>query len=83
VEREATGLLQQSERDHWRTPTSQENIARSYAILGDADKTIPIITNLLSVPYRHSLTSALLRLDPVWDKVRNDPRFQKLASGSP
>ena len=27
-----------------------------------------------------AITPALLRLDPVWDQIRNDPRFQELAS---
>ena len=56
-------------------------MAQIYALLGDADRAVPILKRLLQIPYgRSAITPALLRLDPVWDQIRNDPRFQELAS---
>jgi serine/threonine protein kinase/Tfp pilus assembly protein PilF len=56
-------------------------MARIYAQLGDADHAIPILNRLLgtSHPAATFTTSATLRLDPIWDRIRNDPRFQELA----
>ena len=59
-------------------------MAQIYAQLGDADHAIPIIRRLLRIPFsdmsRGVMTPAMLRLDPVWDQIRNDPRFQELAA---
>ncbi len=61
-------------------PHLEEKMAKIYALLGDADHAIPILKRLLQIPYAGAITPALLRLDPVWDQIRNDPRFQQLAS---
>ena len=61
-------------------PVEEESTAKIYALLGDADHAIPILKRLLQIPYSGAITPALLRLDPVWDQIRNDPRFQQLAS---
>jgi serine/threonine-protein kinase len=61
-------------------------MAHIYALLGDADHAIPLLKRLLQIPYGlappiwEKITPALLRLDPVWDQIRNDPRFQELAT---
>jgi TolB-like protein/cytochrome c-type biogenesis protein CcmH/NrfG len=68
-------------KDPFEGPAHEENMAAIYALLGDADHAIPILKRLLQVPYGLAITPALLRLDPVWDQIRSDPRFQKLAEG--
>ena len=78
VEREAAELVRRTQKDKWRFPMSQEVQARAYALLGDAARATAIVEELLPKTYHHSLTTADLRLHPEWDKIRADPRFQKL-----
>ena len=61
-------------------PAQEENLARIHAILGDADHAIPILERLLRTAYGGAMTPALLRIDPMFDPIRPDPRFQKLIS---
>jgi len=65
-------------------PDLEAAVARIYARLGDADHAIPILKRLLQTPYPGAtfLTPATLRLDPLWDPIRNDPRFQELLAES-
>jgi len=67
-------------KDPVEGPAREERMADIYALLGDADHAIPILKRLLQIPYAGAITPALLRLDPVWDQIRNDPRFQELAA---
>jgi serine/threonine protein kinase/Tfp pilus assembly protein PilF len=71
-------------RDPMDGPDLEADMAQIYALLGDADHAIPILNRLLQIPCANgtliTITPALLRLDPVWDQIRSDPRFQELVA---
>jgi TolB-like protein len=67
-------------QDKWQRPLDEETLAQAYTILGDFDRALPLLTHALVAPSAAPLTPAILRLDPIWDSVRNDPRFEKLAN---
>jgi hypothetical protein len=65
-------------------PVPIEILARVAARMGEPDRAITALQKLLSIPYSGAFgygvpfTPALLRLDPMFDPLRGDPRFQKL-----
>src|SRR6266480_3944910 len=74
------------DKDALTGPRPLDILARVAAGIGDHERSIATLTKLLSIAYEAPLaanppiTAALLRLDPMFDSLRKDPRFQKLVA---
>jgi serine/threonine-protein kinase len=82
-----TNALSEAERAVTLSPLSRipdwleplNTLAEVHATFGDAEEAISLLRQLAATEGTGLLiTPDLLRLDPVWDPIRNDARFQKL-----
>lgn len=71
----AQTLLPES-KDAFDGPDITRTAAEIYSIFGDAGNAVPLLDGLLQRP--STVTVALLKLNPIWDFIRNDPQFQAL-----
>ena len=63
-------------QDAFEGPQATAALAEIYAGVGEYDEAFRLLDHLLKVP--NGLTVPALKLDPVWDPLRKDPRFQAL-----
>jgi TolB-like protein/Tfp pilus assembly protein PilF len=71
----ASELLPES-KDAFGGPEIAAGVAEVYAILGDSDRVIEVLDGLLTRP--SGVTAQGMKVNPIWDPVRGDPRFQAL-----
>ena len=69
-------------RDAFDGPFYLKQLAELQARVGNTDEAISLVRQLLQTPAGLALSPALLRLDPAWDSLRHDPRFQTLCEES-
>jgi len=71
----AVELLPESQ-DAMDGPQGTAALAEIYTWTGEFDEAFRLLDHLLGIP--NNLTVPMLKLDPAWDPLRKDPRFQAL-----
>ncbi len=65
--------------DGYTGPYLQHQLVRIYLLTGEHQKALDQLEPLLGIPYH--LSSGWLRVDPAFDPLRKNPRFQRLVEG--
>ena len=68
------------EKDALAGPNFLAGLAEIEARTGRAEEAVKILRQLITAPAGQVVSIARLKIDPVWDPIRNDPGFQKLIS---
>jgi tetratricopeptide (TPR) repeat protein len=66
-------------KDAYSGPYVQHQLARIYMLVGEQEKALDQLEPLLKIPY--FLSPGWLKIDPNFDPLRKNPRFQKLVAG--
>ena len=65
-------------RDAVEGPSFVLNLAQVYTASGEKEKALEQLEYLLSIPAGSYISVALLKADPIWDPLREHPRFKAL-----
>ena len=71
----AVDFLPESQ-DAFSGPKATLELAKIYTWTGETDQALQLLEHSLSTP--SGITAPVLKLDPVWDPLRSDPRFEAL-----
>jgi TolB-like protein/Tfp pilus assembly protein PilF len=80
VSKQAADLMP-AEKDAVVGPSFQNGLAQIEVRAGAPEEAVKRLRHLLSIPAGASISIARLKIDPVWDPIRNRPDFQELLSG--
>jgi len=69
------------EKDALSGPNFQTGLAQIEARAGEPEEAVKRLRRLLAIPAGGEVSIARLKIDPVWDPIRNRPDFQQLLSG--
>ena len=81
VSRQAANTIS-IEKDSFAGPNFQNGLAQIEARAGAPEEAIKRLRRLLSIPAGQVASIARLKIDPVWDPIRNRPDFQQLLLGA-
>src|SRR5437764_2789769 len=76
AEAQRASELEPESKDAFEGPDITEGVAQVQTIVGENNRAIEILDGLLSRP--SGVTVQILRINPIWDPLRKDPRFQAL-----
>jgi TolB-like protein len=70
------------QRDAMGGPSFQTGLAEIEAHAGAPEEAVKRLRYLLSIPAGQRVSIARLKIDPIWDPIRNRPDFQQLLAGT-
>ncbi|MGD8536822.1 MAG: tetratricopeptide repeat protein, partial [Candidatus Aminicenantes bacterium] len=65
-------------KDAYGAPHYVNSLAMIYTVVGEYEEAVSQLEYLMSIPSGDIVSIPLLRLDPVWDPLREHPRFKRL-----